>query len=305
MAGTLADKWPVLGRHERAAEGLGIRVDLGRAPRRPRHPGSGGGRAVTVLSPAGATQASAAPAWPWPLNVARYDRRPELTGRELEALRRLGMNVRRGRCYDGGAPERQVIDRLLQPLDDAGEALWCPAPLHRRAVTDAIGLVLLRCAQGGTTYWAWSDEEWARLIEGTTQSWASWVERWYATSALTSRTRGMVRGAMAKAGRWLAAEYPEITEPGQWTRQTCAAWVAAIDRMNVGQYIQRTSVVSKRDGRPISPQMKAGFLTSSRAFFRDCQEWEWIPRRFDPARTLATPATIRALIGPNPPGTTP
>jgi integrase/recombinase XerD len=33
MAGALADKWPVLGRHERAAEWLGIWVDLGRAPR--------------------------------------------------------------------------------------------------------------------------------------------------------------------------------------------------------------------------------------------------------------------------------
>jgi integrase/recombinase XerD len=33
VAGALADKWPVLGRHERAAEWLGIWVDLGRAPR--------------------------------------------------------------------------------------------------------------------------------------------------------------------------------------------------------------------------------------------------------------------------------
>ena len=31
--GTLAGKWPVLGRHDRAAEWLGIWVDLGRAPR--------------------------------------------------------------------------------------------------------------------------------------------------------------------------------------------------------------------------------------------------------------------------------
>jgi integrase len=408
---------------------------------------------VTALTPAdAATEAPAVPAWPWPLNMARYDRRPELASRELEALRRLGMNVRRGRGYDADAPEWQAIDRLLQPLDDARDALWVPASsLHRRAVTDAVGLVLLRCAADGTAYWAWSDEVWARLIgassaefgrswpswadgsvrpyvtayacvvggftafrsignfdkvplarrvfgkddvdeaveriadvlggwgyrigrakdqrlpaalclalllnrsprledlttgvferlrlhpelarwqaaalfgiqkavaslgfcdpppspahggvpaiEGTTQSWAGWVERWHATSALTPRTRGMVRGAMAKAGRWLAAEHPEITEPGQWTRQTCAAWVAAIDRMHIGQYIQRTSVVSKRDGHPVSPQMKAGFLNSSRAFFRDCQEWEWIPRRFDPARALATPASIRALIGPNP-----
>jgi integrase len=70
--------------------------------------------------------------------------------------------------------------------------------------------------------------------------------------------------------------------------------------MHVGQHIQRTTGLSKRDGHPVSPQMKAGFLTSSRAFFRDCQEWEWIPRRFDPTRALATPASTRALIGPNP-----
>jgi integrase len=37
-----------------------------------------------------------------------------------------------------------------------------------------------------------------------------------------------------------------------------------------------------------------------RTFFHDCQEWEWIPRRFDPTRALATPRSIRALTGPNP-----
>ena len=108
---------------------------------------------MTALPSAGVTEVPAAPAWLWPLNMARYDRRPELTGRELEALRRLGMNVRRGRCYDGDAPEWQVVERL-QPLGDARDALWCPAPEYRRAVTDAIGLVLLRCGQDGTTYWA-------------------------------------------------------------------------------------------------------------------------------------------------------
>ena len=37
-----------------------------------------------------------------------------------------------------------------------------------------------------------------------------------------------------------------------------------------------------------------------RTFFHDCQEWEWIPCRFDPVRAFATPRSIRALIGPNP-----
>ena len=39
---------------------------------------------------------------------------------------------------------------------------------------------------------------------------------------------------------------------------------------------------------------------ATRTFFRDCQEWEWIPRRFDPTRALAVPRSIAALIGTNP-----
>jgi hypothetical protein len=32
---------------------------------------------------------------------------------------------------------------------------------------------------------------------------------------------------------------------------------------------------------------------------RDCQEWEWLPRRFDPQRALGTPGGIAAILGPN------
>ena len=39
---------------------------------------------------------------------------------------------------------------------------------------------------------------------------------------------------------------------------------------------------------------------ATRTFFRDCQEWEWIPRRFDPARALAMPRSVAALIGTDP-----
>ena len=61
-------------------------------------------------------------------------------------------------------------------------------------------------------------------IEGTSPEWAGWVERWHATSPLTPKVRAIIRTIVAKAGRWLAAGHPEITEPGQWTRQTCTAW---------------------------------------------------------------------------------
>ncbi|WP_424532795.1 tyrosine-type recombinase/integrase [Sphaerisporangium viridialbum] len=137
-------------------------------------------------------------------------------------------------------------------------------------------------------------------IEGTAESWATWVDRWHSTSTLTPKVRAIFRSVIAKAGRWLAAEHPEITEPSEWTRQTCAAWVATIDRLTVGEHVQRHAGLDKRKGDPISPRTKAGYLTATRTFFRDCQEWEWFPRRFDPARALATPRTIQALIGPNP-----
>jgi hypothetical protein len=93
-------------------------------------------------------------------------------------------------------------------------------------------------------------------IEGTSPESAAWVERWHATSALTPRVRATVRTIMAKAGRWLSAEQPQITEPGQWTRQTCAAWVAAVDRMAVGDYVQRRDHIHARSGKPVSPRTR-------------------------------------------------
>jgi integrase len=140
----------------------------------------------------------------------------------------------------------------------------------------------------------------APVIEGTDPLWTEWVERWYATSPLTPKVRSIIRTIMAKAGRWLAAEHPEITEPSQWTRQTCAAWVAAVDRMAVGDYIQRRDILYKNTGSPILPRTKAHILMASRTFFRDCQEWEWFPRRFDPSRALAIPRSVAVLISTDP-----
>jgi integrase len=137
-------------------------------------------------------------------------------------------------------------------------------------------------------------------LDGVDPAWARWVERWHATSTLTPKVRSITRCIMAKAGRWLAVEHPEVTEPGQWTRATCAAWVAAVDRMRVGDYVWRTNALADRVGTPIAPRTKVHHLTASRMFFRDCQEWEWFPRRFNPTTALAASRSITALIGTDP-----
>jgi hypothetical protein len=137
-------------------------------------------------------------------------------------------------------------------------------------------------------------------LEGVAETWAGWVQRWHDTSPLPARSRKGRRNQMLRMGRWLGAEHPEIQEPGQWTRELCAAWVAAVDRLRIGDYIQSDGSLQERIGEPLMPRTKSGLLAGARQFFRDCQEWGWIPRRFDPARALATPRSIRALIGPDP-----
>ncbi|MEU3343182.1 tyrosine-type recombinase/integrase [Streptomyces sp. NPDC006668] len=135
---------------------------------------------------------------------------------------------------------------------------------------------------------------------GGSPVWAAWVERWYDTSTLTPHTRRNLRATLFKAGRWIEAEHPEAADPADWTRKTCATWVAAVDRMKVGDYLQRTASLTDRLGKPMEAPSKAGHLTAVRTFFRDLQEWELIPRRFDPQRALGTPRSIAALLGPDP-----
>jgi site-specific recombinase XerC len=148
---------------------------------------------------------------------------------------------------------------------------------------------------------AWRPPKRVSAGEGVDVAWKEWVERWYTTSTLGYTTRLSIRSCLFQAGRWLAAQHPDVRTPGDWTRQHCAAYVAQIDRWCVGDYAVRAeSLSTRRLGHAMRPNAKSGHLYAVRQFFRDCQEWEWITRRFDPARALATPRSIKALIGPDP-----
>jgi len=137
-------------------------------------------------------------------------------------------------------------------------------------------------------------------VAGVDPHWHDWVERWTVTSPLTPQVRRTFRTILLKVGRWLAQQHPEVREPAHWTRETCAAYLAQVARMCVGDYVQRRDALGSHIGRPLSARTKAGYIVAIRTFFHDCQEWEWIPCRFDPVRALATPRSIRTLIGPNP-----
>ncbi|MBB4787011.1 hypothetical protein [Streptomyces rapamycinicus] len=120
--------------------------------------------------------------WRWPIDPRRYDTAAAVRPAEKRAIAELGLvNLRRMARHDPDAPGWRAIRRLLRPLDDAAAALHELATSHRRrGRLDAAAVVLLRCAETGRSYWAWTSEEWAHLLGKDLQSfWASvpvWAE---------------------------------------------------------------------------------------------------------------------------------
>lgn len=136
--------------------------------------------------------------------------------------------------------------------------------------------------------------------ENVAPEWLNLCERWYMTSTLQPGTRVSLLYRLLQTGRWFEQTYPLLKYLSDWTRQICSEYVAAVDRGKVGQWSNPTGRIAKDIGKPFSPKTKEGLLRAMRTFTTDAQEWGWIPRRFNPARDLATPRSIRALIGPSP-----
>ncbi len=141
-----------------------------------------------------------------------------------------------------------------------------------------------------------SEERDTRIAE----EWQAWCLRWLRQSTL-QRSRHIYY-ALLKVGRWLQATHPEVTSPAHWTVALAAEFVAAVDAMCVGEWIDGVArrTVGARLGQPLRPQAKAHHLHAMRVFLTDCQEWTWIPVRFNPSRCLRTPRAIKNLMGPDP-----
>jgi integrase len=147
----------------------------------------------------------------------------------------------------------------------------------------------------------WLDRSQAGEID-VPPEWLGWTRRWFETSTLARSTRVHTYYALIKAGRWLHAEFPDRAEPQSWDRELAAAWIAAVDRLKVGELSKslNANAMRARYGEVLSPRSKASLIGSVRTFFCDLQEWEWIKRRFDPRRAMGLPRSITALIGPDP-----
>src|SRR5262249_39807595 len=67
--------------------------------------------------------------------------------------------------------------------------------------------------------------------------WLGYCQRWRATSTLTPQTRTQHYSFLLKTGRWLTQEHPEYLDPGKWTREFVAIFVAFVDRQRIGEWI--------------------------------------------------------------------
>jgi integrase len=98
-------------------------------------------------------------------------------------------------------------------------------------------------------------------------------------------------------GRWATTTYGTAGAPARWTRETAAAAVAMILNKRVGEWTPSLTYRRLKDpGRPMLPRTQLHFLNTLACFFADCQEWEWIPRRFHPARAFAQPRSLYAKV---------
>ena len=137
--------------------------------------------------------------------------------------------------------------------------------------------------------------------ENTSEEWVTWCERW--RKQTTREHPNTVYYQTLKVGRWLKATHPAITSPAQWTYELAVEFVATANEMKMGEWVSAdhlSRTPRSRIGQPLRPGAKALLLGGIRTFFRDCQEWNWIPIRFNPLRAFRLSASIRNAIGPKP-----
>jgi len=138
--------------------------------------------------------------------------------------------------------------------------------------------------------------EWLEYCE----KWLEYCEKWRKTSTLAKSSRKGYYWCLIKVGRWLAHYHPAVVSPAQWTRELAAEYVSAVMDFGIGDWTHRDEGQYELDGPQLSAKTKVQHLKSVSTFLRDCQEWNWIPRRFDPRRAFTTPRSIQSLLAPNP-----
>jgi len=192
-------------------------------------------------------------------------------------------------------------------LETFNEELLIRCRSHRsEAVSRSVGMVSHGLAAMGIVpsglrmrgYTSWRE----RCVDGIHPLWVEWSRRWRDTSTLRPRTRESNYSFILRTGLWLAKEHPSSASPADWKVTTCAEFVAAVDRMTVGEWSLQSAVGTKfkNRGNPIAANSKRSILHSLRRLFIDIELWGWAKLAFSPRYHLATPHSVAFNSGVNP-----
>lgn len=99
----------------------------------------------------------------WPVDMTRYNRSPVLTPNEQEALGILVTQLAWKKRIEISGDLQHALARLLQPLYD----LQAQLGIYQRYCTTPVQILLRAMYEHSTAYWAWSEEEWLRLLQST------------------------------------------------------------------------------------------------------------------------------------------
>jgi integrase len=138
------------------------------------------------------------------------------------------------------------------------------------------------------------------LTTGVPAEWVRLCRIWFDRSVDAKRSRTKSYYFLLNVGRWLGQTHPTVLSPADWTRDLAAEFISVVCQWHGGDWCSVDPVHVKSRGKMLAPGTRADRICSLRILFRDLQEWELIPRRFDPMRHLTAPKSLTALIGPNP-----
>lgn len=224
-----------------------------------------------------------------------------------QVLKSLGYEARHLKQFLSSVLGALMLENGDPRLENFTEALLLKGQAHRsEGVARSVGKVSHGLAALGIlekplrmrSYVSWR----TKSIEGIDPDWVKWCRRWRDTSTLHPRTRESNYSFILRTGIWLAREQPGVSSPVDWSLSTCAAFIAAVDRMTVGEWTLESGRGTKlnRLGLPIAPNSKGGFLHAVRRFFIDVELWGWARLKFNPRHHLATPRSVAFNSGINP-----
>jgi len=132
--------------------------------------------------------------------------------------------------------------------------------------------------------------------------WMKWCRRWLETTTLREGSRRAIYNSLTRVGIWLSREHPEVTSPEHWTVSICANYLAAVDRLRIGDWAGSTFDyrLIPTVGQPLQAPTKVAYYQVMRRFLSDVQSWEWVRLRCNPRYHLSTPTNIAKYLGVNP-----